>query len=217
MDDSSPPELPVLLEAQSVIDLSPAAQGAMFLDESAIAINASKLAALEGMAGLLGRDLSYQDFMREILLVFLKAIKCEAGSLFEAEPDGKVLFFRAVAGQSSDQLDSIRIPAGKGIVGHVHESRQITHVADCGKDDRFLKTVGDAVGFQTRNLIAAPLIIRGRVFGVVEVINRMGEAGFTSEDIELIGYLCDAASKFIEARLVMNWVATLGVPEQKAA
>ncbi len=217
MDDSSLPELPVLLEAQSVTDLSPAAQGAMFLDESAIAINASKLAALEGMAGLLGRDLSYQDFMREILLVFLKAIKCEAGSLFEAEPDGKVLFFRAVAGQSSDQLDSIRIPAGKGIVGHVHESRQITHVADCSKDDRFLKTVGDAVGFQTRNLIAAPIVIRGRVFGVVEVINRMGEGGFTSEDIELIGYLCDAASKFIEARLVMNWVATLGVPEQKAA
>ena len=34
MVDSSPPELPVLLEAQAVIDLSPSAQGAMLLDES---------------------------------------------------------------------------------------------------------------------------------------------------------------------------------------
>ena len=217
MVDSSPPELPVLLEAQAVIDLSPSAQGAMLLDESVIAVNASKLAALEGMAALLGRDIAYQDFAREILLIFLKAIKCEAGSLFEAEPDGKKLFFRAVAGQSSDQLDSIRIPAGKGIVGHVHESRQVTHVADCSRDSRFLKTVGDAVGFQTRNLIAAPIVIRGRVYGVIEVINRIGEGGFTSEDIELVTYLCDSAAKFIEARLVMNWASTQGSSEKKAA
>lgn len=217
MVDSTPPELPALLEAQSVVDLSPSAQGAMLLDDSAIAINASKLAALEGMASLLGRDISYQDFMREVLLVFLKAIKCEAGSLFEAEPDGKTLFFRAVAGQSSDQLDSIRIPAGKGIVGHVYESRQVTHVADCSNDSRFLKTVGDAVGFQTRNLVAAPVVIRGKVFGVVEVINRLGDGGFTSEDVELVSYLCDAASKFIEARLVMNWIVADHSSEPKAA
>jgi len=90
----------------------------------------------------------------------------------------------------------------------VQESRQLAHVSDCSKDERFLRTIGNVVGFQTRNLIAAPIIIRNKVFGVVEVINRIGEPAFTTEDIEIVRYLCGAASKFIEARLVMNWVAS---------
>jgi GAF domain-containing protein len=217
MDEPFLPELPTLLEAQVTTDLTPAAQGALLLDEAAIAVNASKLAAMEGFASLLGRDMNYSTFASEVLLVFLKAVKCEAGSLFEASPDGSFLFFRAASGQSSEQLSEIRIPAGKGIVGHVQESRQIIHVADCTQDERFLRTVGDVVGFQTRNLVAAPIVIRNRVFGVIELLNHRGDGSFTEEEIGLVTYLCEAASKFIEARLVMNWVASRASQEVGSA
>jgi GAF domain-containing protein len=214
LEEWSPPGL----EAPAPTDFSPASHGSLIFDEGAVALNATRLAVAESLLGLAVRDLSYADFMREILLVYLKAIKCEAGSLFEAEPKTGAMFFRAVAGQQSDRLDSIRIPMGKGIVGFVHESRQLTCVQDCKNDPRFLRTVGDAVGFETRNLIAAPIVIRDRVFCVVEVLNRIGSEVFSDEDITLVNYISELAAKAIEVRLMLNWAAGLKAdPRKKAA
>ncbi len=192
-------------------DLTPAAQGAVLLDEAAVALNATRLAVLEALLTLVVRDLSYADFMREVLLVFLKAIKCEAGSLFEYSEEGGFFFFRAVAGQASDKLQDAKIPAGQGIVGYVHESRQLACVQDCRSDPRFLSSVGDAVGFENRNLVAVPVVIRDRVFCVIEVLNRIGADGFSEEDLVLVRYLAEFAARAIEARLIINWSANAAV------
>ncbi|MFN7686087.1 MAG: GAF domain-containing protein [Oligoflexia bacterium] len=206
------PDLPSLedlslptLEAPGSADLSPAGQGAVLLDGASVALNATKLVVAETLLALVIKDLSYPDFMREILLMFLKTIKCEAGSIFEVEPAGKFLFFRAAAGQQSDRLSALQIPIGRGIVGYAHESRQIACVQDCKHDPRFLKAVDQTVGFNTRNLIAIPIVIRDRVFCVVEVLNRIGADQFSDEDIELVKYIADLVGKGLEARLMMNW------------
>jgi hypothetical protein len=199
-------ELPLLEELAST-DLTPGAQGAVLLDSGAVALNATRLGVVELLLTLSVKDIPYEDFMRELLLLFLKGIKCEAGSLFETDPGGTFLFFRAVSGQQSDLLKDVQIPVGKGIVGFVHESRQVACVQDCENDPRFLRTVGDAVGFETRNLIAAPIVIRDQVFCVVELVNRIGEPGFSEEDVELVRYFSEFAAKAIEIRLMLNWKA----------
>ncbi len=207
--EDSPLELSLpTLEAPIATDLTPAAQGALFLDETAVAMNATRLAVVEAFLSLVVRDLSYADFMREVLLVFLKGIKCEAGSIFEVDAAGQSLFFRAVAGQASDRLQDVRIPVGKGIVGYVHESRQLACVQDCRNDPRFMKSLDNTVGFESRNLIAVPVIIRDRVFCVIEVLNRIGAEHFSEEDLALVRYVADVASRVIEARLMINWSAS---------
>jgi len=63
------------------------------------------------------------------------------------------------------------------------------------------------VKFESRNLVAAPVVIRDQVFCVIEVINHREAADFSEGDLDLIRYLCDAAGRVIEARLMMNWAA----------
>lgn len=82
---------------------------------------------------------------------------------------------------------------------------------DCRSDPRFLSSVGDAVGFESRNLVAVPVVIRDRVFCVIEVLNRIGADEFSEEDLVLVRYLAEFAARAIEARLIINWSANAAV------
>lgn len=195
---------PMLEEPDLGVDAS-----AAYLLEDVSAISA-KSAALQAFMRQLTSNLSFQDFMRELLLTLMKAIKCEAGSLFEINYREQNIFFRAAVGHASDQVVRFVIPMGRGIVGHVAESRQTLVVQNIEENRDHLRAIANAIGFDTRNLIAVPLIIRGKVFGVVELINRIGEENFKESDVELLNVLCEYASRAIEIRLMIAWASQQG-------
>ncbi|MCM2322303.1 MAG: GAF domain-containing protein [Oligoflexia bacterium] len=172
------------------------------------ALATGKYVALDSMLKLLTRDYRFTEFARELLLIIMNVVKSEAGSILEVNQKERVLFFRASVGQSSDSIGKFTVPIGQGIAGYVAESLQPLVVADVKENQRHLKSIEKAVGFETRNLVALPLVVRGRIFGVIEVLNRVGEENYTVADIELLNYLCEAAAKAIEIRLMLSWVQT---------
>lgn len=174
--------------------------------DDAMASALVKLTSLEGLFNVLNKDYSFPDFIRQILITLMNAVKCEAGSFLEVDQQNRVLFFRSVVGSSSDTLVSFTIPIGQGVVGHVAESGTSLLVDNAPENQVHLKSIAKAVGFEARNLVAIPVFIRGRVFGVIELLNRIGEESFSQKDLELLNYLSQMSSKVIETRLMMNWV-----------
>lgn len=195
-------EIPTGGEATS----SPGSVESLLMNESVVGTSLVKVSAMEQFLASTVQDSKFADFAREILMILVQTVRCEAGSILELDSANQCLFFRAVSGQSSDKLADVKIPVGQGIVGYVAESRLPLIVDNTGKNSHHLKSIDKAVGFETRNLVAVPLIIRGKVFGVLELINRIGEASFTPADVELLTYLCEKASKFFEIRLMIAWV-----------
>ena len=55
------------------------------------------------------------------------------------------------------------------------------------------------------HLIALPIVIRGKVFGVLELLNRIGEETYSDTDIDLLTALCNMAARAIEIRLMIAW------------
>ena len=193
-DDQSEDSLPAipLLEAppepeSPIAGMNTLVMGALFEDDS-LAVTASKLAIAESYLKLLTRDFKFQDFMRELLLATMRVVKSEAGSVLEVDHTKNSLFFRAVVGQSSDRVSSFVIPMGQGIVGYVAESRQALVVANVSENKLHLKAIQDAIGFETRNLVAVPIVVRGKIYGVLELLNRIGEVDYTPADVELLKY-----------------------------
>lgn len=179
----------------------------MLFSDNAVAMaqTAVKLGALEFFLHLLTQDRSFGDFANDLLLCFLRAVKSEAGTIFEVDHVSETLFFRAAAGRSSDVVRNFRIPIGQGVVGHVAESCQPLVVGDLSENRIHLKQIGKAVGFEARNLVAVPIVIRGRIYGVVELLNRVGEKEYTENDADLMRYMCEMVSKVIEIRLIIAW------------
>lgn len=210
--DDQDSEFVPLLEVPPAPEM-PTQSGLLFENDSATQAS-SKLAAVEGMLALLTKDCSFDEFSRELLLLVMKIVRSEAGSIFEVDQDKQCFFFRTSVGQASDRLGRFTVPLGKGIVGHVAESRLPLVVSNVEDSQVHLKTIGDAVGFEARNLVAVPMIIRGRVFGVLEVLNRVGEENYTQADVELLSYVCEAASRAVEVRLMLGWALQHAASEE---
>lgn len=194
-----------VLESPPMPEVPVSSSGQLFA-EAPLAIMTAKVTVVESFFRLLTRDHKFQDFTRELLLSMMKIVKCEAGSILEFDQRNKAFFFRAVVGQSSDRVAKFVIPAGQGIVGYVAESKQPLVVSDVAGNQIHLKSIEKAVGFETRNLVALPIMIRGKVFGVLELLNRVGENTFSPGDVELLTYFCEMAAKAIEVRLMLAWV-----------
>jgi GAF domain-containing protein len=206
-DDSIPKLDLTVLEAPPKPESPNAGASVGLFEHDSMAITASKFAIVEALLTSVTRDQTYKDFCREMLLSMMKVVKSEAGSIFEVDPNANSLFFRAVVGTSSDRLGNFVIPMGQGIVGFVAESRRPLVVANVNENRMHLKAIQDAVGFETRNLIALPIVVRGKIYGVLELLNRVGEADYTPADVELLSYACEMAAKAIEARLMIAWGA----------
>ena len=73
------------------------------------------------------------------------------------------------------QLEPIRMPADRGIVGECVRTRAIINVPDCYADPRFNQELDRRTGYRTRCLLTLPLIDHdGRLIGVLQLLNKDG-------------------------------------------
>jgi GAF domain-containing protein len=139
----------------------------------------------------------------------LDAILESATGLLDAETSSLLLLDEAtnelvfeVATGGSETLREMRIPATQGIAGWVMQHDQPVIVGDVSKDQRFSSSVDESSGFSTRSMLAVPLKIRDHKIGVVEVINKHGDAGFNDRDQEIAtAFAAQAAIAIDNARL----------------
>ncbi len=186
----------------------------LLVDPEAMIGAMARSQASESFLQLLTAGTNYQAFVESVLLTLMRVVKCEASSLLEVDDARQVFRFRASVGQVSDKIKEFTVPFGKGIVGYVAETKVPLIVDDLHQNAVHLKSLSDALGFEARNLIAIPLLIRGRLYGVLEMLNRVGEATFTPADRDLLIAISQSASKAIEIRMMLS---KLSQPRKEAA
>lgn len=123
----------------------------------------------------------------------------EAGSLLLVDENTGELVFRHAVGGAGESVVGNRIPPGSGIVGMVVMTGRHLIVNDASRDPRWYGEVsasGD--GFTTSAILAVPLSARGRVIGVLEVINKQGGSGFEESDASLLTAFASQAAIAIE-------------------
>src|SRR6185503_10879836 len=106
--------------------------------------------------------------LSEVVAAAKQVLKVERGTvwLYDREADELVLRF-------SEDVQSMRIPAGKGLVGSCARSRSLINVRDCYADPRFDPTTDRRTGFRTRCMLTLPLIDHDNVLvGVLQVLNK---------------------------------------------
>ena len=113
------------------------------------------------------------------------------------------LRFCTAAGVPPGQLTDIPVPIEGSIAGMVLTSGDPMIVPDAQADPRHYGQVGLQSGLEIHSLLAVPLQIKDRRIGVLEAVNKRGERGFSSEDVETLMTLAAQAAVAIDnARLV---------------
>jgi GAF domain-containing protein len=125
-----------------------------------------------------------RDMAEEVLKDMAASLAAEGGAIFKVSPNGKIGVL-ASFGTSREALERISFEVGKGVVGWVAEHGESLKVDDPARDQRFQGEADAAVGFKTRNVVAAPIVAKDRIVGVIEFLNRTSGT-FYAHDLEIV-------------------------------
>ena len=163
---------------------------------------ARQLATLNEVARSLTSTLEIDPLLNRILQSATSILNCEAGSLFLVDEETDELVFEVTVGPVADDLIGMRLEHGVGLVGQSVTSREPVIVNDVEKSKSWSDKADKETGFITRDLLVVPMMVKDRVIGVIEVINKRDRSPFDVEDQEmLIAFTGQAAILVENARL----------------
>jgi HD-GYP domain-containing protein (c-di-GMP phosphodiesterase class II) len=148
---------------------------------------------LFSIAGSLNSTLDLDFLLQKIGMAAERLLDSEASAIMLVTEDKKSLYFRVASGEKAKALRTMVLPIGQGIGGWVAQNRKPQVVNDAQKDPRFAGKFDKASGFVTRSLLCVPMIFRGELVGVVEVLNKRA-GSYTEEHIGLLSSLASLAS-----------------------
>jgi diguanylate cyclase (GGDEF)-like protein len=157
-----------------------------------------ELAVLNEIGKALTSSLDISEVMHVILAKVSELLKPRNWSLLLKDEKTGELFFQTAVGAGSEKLLGLRIRPGEGIAGWVAEHNAPLLVANVHKDPRFASRYDKAMRVQTQSILCVPLAFKGRMLGVIELVNGQGEGAFTEEDLRILGTVAEFSAIAIE-------------------
>ncbi len=155
----------------------------------------------------IGKTITSTLQLKRVLSIIVNSmtniIHSEAWSLFLMDEKTNNLVFEAgVGNKAADRAKDVQLKMGQGIAEWVAKEAKPIITPDVAKDLRFLKALEESPSFETKSILCVPLMSKGKVLGVIELINKVGGDPFDKRDLDLLSTLADFAAIAIEnARL----------------
>lgn len=153
--------------------------------EQALRRRNQELAALIEINRMVTSSLNLDAVLKATILGIREILRVEAGSLVLVDEEADRLVFRTTFSPEQGWITGRTIQPGEGIVGYVVQSGEPKLVNDVERDLHFSAEVDEEAGITSRAILCAPLTIRDRVIGAIEVINKL-DGTFTAQDLELL-------------------------------
>jgi len=118
----------------------------------------------------------------------------EASCLLLMDKEKETLNFEVALGSKGAEVQKYTIKLGEGIAGWVAQNNKSLIVNDVQNDKRHLSTIGEEINYKSKTIMAVPMRIKDDCIGVLEVINKKDEDGFSREDLEWLEIFANQAA-----------------------
>lgn len=134
--------------------------------------------------------------------VVLETIAKSAAAVMDAQASSVLtldrrrgkLAFAAAVGEHGRALLGKEFGSDLGIAGHVIKTGAAQNVSDVSTNADFFRGIDEQIRFTTRGLMAAPMVYKGDIIGVIEVLNPRKGGGFRNENIVLLETFANLAA-----------------------
>lgn len=144
-----------------------------------------QMATLNELTRSLTSTLDLEPLLNRIMESAVEILDCEAGSLLLVDEQTGESVFEVAIGPVGSELKGKRLPAGVGIVGKAIKTKQAI-IENNVRESNDWYNADDKTGFSTRDLMVVPLVVKGLVIGVLEVLNKKDSSPFNQKDMELL-------------------------------
>lgn len=156
-----------------------------------------KLERLVEISRLLNGQRELDPLLTKIVDAAFDLTDSETSSIFLIEPETGLLRFVAAPKHDRTKLSRIRVPVENSIAGEAFESGEVVIVDDAASDERIFRKVDQELAFETRSIIAIPIKYGDETLGVLEAVNKRGNAHYTEEDVSVLVTLSTYAATAI--------------------
>ncbi len=165
---------------------------------SAMRRTVDQLAAFNEIAKALTSTLELRQVLGLVMLKVSELLKPRNWSLILLDPATGLLRFELAVGEGAEKLLQLRLKPGEGIAGAAFATGQARIVEDVRKAPDFADRFDQVSDFETRSVLAVPLVSRGRPLGVIELVNGPEDPIFVQGDLEALTGIAEFAAIGIE-------------------
>ena len=144
------------------------------------------LELLAASSRTLNASLEFGELLGGLLKTVKTAMRAEAVLVSVMDETGTKLVYERAVGVDDKDVRGVLIGMGGGVMGWVWEKREPLVINDPKARGEIAFSLEKKIGLKVRSLIAIPLMRRGTVRGVLEVVNRKSEESFSELDLGLL-------------------------------
>ncbi len=171
--------------------------------------------ALTEVGKALTQSLEPRVVLDTVMHCLSQLLKPKHWSLLLVDETKAELYFEIAVGDAAEKLRELRLPLGEGIAGWVARHKEPLVVARVADDPRFSRRADTQTNFQTSSILAVPLLCRGRVVGVIELVKDMSDPEpYRHEDLEILAPLADFAAIAIDNARTFKRVEELTLADE---
>lgn len=154
----------------------------------------------------ISRTQSLKETLDEVMKQIGKVFAPRNWSLLLRNPKTGELTFTVVIGNKEvvERLRGMKVSGTSGIAGWISSHAQPLIIEDVDNDERFDPSIDEQLNFKTRSIIGVPLKSGDRVFGVIELINKLDGEAFTALDLKLLSTIADFTAIAVEKAYYMK-------------
>lgn len=172
-----------------------------------------QLATFTEIGKALTSSLDLKEILARVMEKISQLLQPKNWSLLLLDEETNELRFEIVVGPGSEKLKDLRLKVGEGVAGWVAREMKPLLVPDVHKDPRFCKKADEVSHFTTQSIICVPLTTRGKCLGVIELINKVEQEGFSEDDLIVLTTLADFTAIAIENAIFLNRVQELTITD----
>ncbi len=152
---------------------------------------------------ILNSTLSLDPLLRIIIQSATELTHTEACSIMLLDKQTGELRFAHMIGETAADLRNLTVSLDNSIAGWIVNKGKPLLIRDVKSDPRWNAGIDEAIDFDTRSILGIPLRVKDETIGVLELLNKLGDEGFSQDDIQIASTLAAQAAIAIEnARLL---------------
>ncbi|MEW6001970.1 MAG: diguanylate cyclase [Nitrospirota bacterium] len=172
-----------------------------------------ELSLYKEVSRTLTSSLEFNEILTKIMKKAKEMTNAESWSVLLVDEETGELVFERIEGKKVKDLQKPRIKIGEGVAGWVAQEGIPVVVPDVSKDERFSARVNEGINLKTRSLMCVPMKSKGRILGVVEVVNKVTGEPFTKDDLDLLMSLVGHAAIAIERASLYQKMQELAITD----
>lgn len=151
----------------------------------------------------LNSSLELTSLLQTIIMAASELVDCQDCSILTLDESLPFLRFLAGSWFQFDLLKPLSVPLDGSIAGWVYTHGQAYTMQDVSQESLFFQGIDQSLNYQTRSLMAVPMVFNGQTIGVIEAVNKKNGLDFTSEDSTILETMAaQAAIALQNARLM---------------